>query len=293
MTFHAIAPRTLGACAQAFGAELRAASPETRMQGIADPRASAAAALVPVLSPRFLPFVAGLADAACFLTTPELARRSELAGRSLMVHPQAPWLMAQLLGECTEPLSDAQVHPTARVARTAVIAKGVVIGAGAFVGAFAVIGEAGFGFAHDAMGRVVQIPHRGGVHICEGAYIGAHCTIDAGVLEPTRIGARARLDAHVHVGHNGDVGEDAVLCAQTGLAGSVTVGAGAMLGGQVGVRDHVIIGAKARVGGKAGVIGDVAPGAVVAGYPALDRGTWLRAMSTLYGRRRAVPRGRP
>jgi UDP-3-O-[3-hydroxymyristoyl] glucosamine N-acyltransferase len=278
---------TLGACAQASGAELRNADVDAQVVGIADPRWPEALGLHPVLSPRFLPLMDRLPASACVLTTQELQGRSELSGRPQMVHPQAAWVMACLLSQCSVPLADAQVHPTARVARTAVIAKGVVIGPAVFVGAYAVIGEAGFGFAHDANGRVTHIPHRGGVHVAEGAYIGAHCTIDAGVLEPTRIGARARLDAHVHVGHNGEVGADAVLCAQTGLAGSVVIGAGAMLGGQVGVRDHVTIGAGARVGGKAGVIGDIAPGAVVAGYPAQDRGTWLRAMSSLYGRRPA------
>jgi UDP-3-O-[3-hydroxymyristoyl] glucosamine N-acyltransferase len=86
----------------------------------------------------------------------------------------------------------------------------------------------------------------------------------------------------VHVAHNCDVGEGAIIAAQSGLAGSVTVGRGALLGGQVGVADHVTIGEGARIAAKSGVIGDVPAGAVVAGYPAVPRVRWLRALARAY-----------
>jgi UDP-3-O-[3-hydroxymyristoyl] glucosamine N-acyltransferase len=84
------------------------------------------------------------------------------------------------------------------------------------------------------------------------------------------------------VGHNGDVGEGSFLAAQCGLAGSVTLGRGVLVGGQAGFADHVTVGDGARVAGKSGVIGDVPAGAVVAGYPAVPRARWLRALAWLY-----------
>jgi len=71
------------------------------------------------------------------------------------------------------------------------------------------------------------------------------------------------------------------VAAQTGFAGSVEVGAGVKVGGQAGVADHVRVGSGASIAAKSGVIGDVPPGQVVAGYPAVARGRWLRGMARL------------
>jgi UDP-3-O-[3-hydroxymyristoyl] glucosamine N-acyltransferase len=84
------------------------------------------------------------------------------------------------------------------------------------------------------------------------------------------------------VGHNCDIGEGTRIAAQSGFAGSVVVGRGVLVGGQVGVADHVVIGDGARIAAKSGVIGDVAPGAIVAGYPAVERHRWLRGLAELY-----------
>jgi UDP-3-O-[3-hydroxymyristoyl] glucosamine N-acyltransferase len=112
--------------------------------------------------------------------------------------------------------------------------------------------------------------------------IGPLSTIDAGTLSPTRIRHGAKLDAHVHVGHNSEIGPGAILAAQCGIAGSVRVGAGVLVGGQVGIADHVVVGDGARIAAKSGVIGDVPAGATFAGYPAVPRLRWLRALARLY-----------
>ena len=72
-----------------------------------------------------------------------------------------------------------------------------------------------------------------------------------------------------------------IIAGQTGLAGSTIVEDDVMLGGQVGIADHVTVGARAKVAAKSGVIGDVAEGEIVAGYPAVPRTKWLRAMAWL------------
>jgi UDP-3-O-[3-hydroxymyristoyl] glucosamine N-acyltransferase len=109
------------------------------------------------------------------------------------------------------------------------------------------------------------------------------------VLTPTRIGPRARLDSHVHVGHNAQIGADVHVAAQSGFAGSVRVEDGAMIGGQVGVADHVTIGRGARLAARSGVIGDIPAGMTVAGYPAIERGRWLRALARLFRSRPGSP----
>jgi UDP-3-O-[3-hydroxymyristoyl] glucosamine N-acyltransferase len=129
---------------------------------------------------------------------------------------------------------------------------------------------------------VRPVPQLGGVVIEDDVSIGPLCTVDAGTLGPTRVGRAAKLDAHVHVAHNVDVGEGCIVAAQSGFAGSVVLGKGTLVGGQVGIADHVVVGAGARIAAKSGVIGDVPPGAVVAGYPAVPRVRWLRALARLY-----------
>ncbi len=145
------------------------------------------------------------------------------------------------------------------------------------IGAGAVIGRPGFGWTQSPEGAIVPIPQLGGVRIEDDAEVGPLGTVDAGTLGPTVIGRGSKLDAHVHVGHNGQIGAGTIIAAQCGFAGSAEVGAGVRMGGQAGVADHVRIGDGARIAAKSGVIGDVDPGASVAGYPAIERVRWLRA----------------
>jgi UDP-3-O-[3-hydroxymyristoyl] glucosamine N-acyltransferase len=111
----------------------------------------------------------------------------------------------------------------------------------------------------------------------------ANSTIDRATVGETRIGAGAKIDNLVQVGHAAHVGADTLLCAQVGIAGSAQIGNNVVLAGQVGVVGHLEIGDGAVVTAQSGVGGDVAPGATVSGSPAFDNVKWLRATS-LYQR---------
>jgi UDP-3-O-[3-hydroxymyristoyl] glucosamine N-acyltransferase len=206
------------------------------------------------------------------------------------VHAYPSWAMAALLAEAVVPDAPAVVGPGGSIAPTAVLGPRVIVGARVTIGPGAVIGHPGFGWAFGDGGAVRAVPQRAGVVVEDDVSIGPLCTIDSGTLAPTRIGAGAKLDAHVHVGHNGHIGAGSMIAAQCGFAGSVTLGRGVLVGGQVGIADHVTVGDGARIAGGSGVIGDVPPGMVVAGYPAVPRERWLRALAKLYrGVRRPLP----
>jgi UDP-3-O-[3-hydroxymyristoyl] glucosamine N-acyltransferase len=226
-------------------------------------------------------------------------------------HPHALWVVAKLLDAVLDlaPSRDArpaahvdvgaELHPSVVVRPGAVVLAGacvgertiigenavvygrVRIGAGTLIGPLAVIGRQGFGFTNGPNGEALRVPHVGGVIVEDEVEIGALATVDAGTLRPTVIRRGAKLDAHVHVAHNVEIGPGAYVAAQAGFAGSSRIGARVLVGGQAGVKDHAEVGDGARVGGKSGVIGDVAPGDVVAGFPAVPKARWLRAWAAL------------
>jgi UDP-3-O-[3-hydroxymyristoyl] glucosamine N-acyltransferase len=118
--------------------------------------------------------------------------------------------------------------------------------------------------------------------------IGANSTVDRGALGETRVRRGAKFDNLVHVAHNCDIGEDAILVALTGISGSSTIGKGAVLAGQVGIGDHVHVGPGVILGGQAGVFSGATvtndglkPGTVHWGTPARPLREVLREQATL------------
>jgi UDP-3-O-[3-hydroxymyristoyl] glucosamine N-acyltransferase len=245
--------------------------------------------LTPLLARRFIAAARLAAERGAELLIDEaLTDDPRVAALGGWVHRHAAWVMARVLAEASvEARAPARIGRDARIGEHVSLGDGVVLGDAVEIGASSVIGGAGFGWAKGPNGETRRVPHLGGVLIEDGVTIGPLCTIDAGVLAPTIVRRGVHLDAHVHVGHNCEIGEGTLVAAQSGFAGSVKIGRFVQVGGQVGVADHVTIGDGARIAAKSGVIGDVAPGATVAGYPAVARGRWLRGLATLY---RAVPK---
>lgn len=145
----------------------------------------------------------------------------------------------------------------------------------------AVVGSDGFGLVADAEGRPVAMAHRGRVVIEDDVEIGANTTIDRATLDETRIRRGAKIDNLVQIAHNCDIGENALIVAQTGLSGGTIVGPGAIVMAQAGTTGHLRIGARAFVGARAGLHHDVADGERVFGSPAMEERTWHRAMAGL------------
>jgi UDP-3-O-[3-hydroxymyristoyl] glucosamine N-acyltransferase len=142
-----------------------------------------------------------------------------------------------------------------------------------------VVGGDGFGFAKDDKGRWHKIVQSGPTVIEDDVEIQANACIDRASVGETRISRGAKIDNLVQVGHGSQVGEDTLLCAQVGLAGSTDVGKSVILAGQVGVAGHCKIGDGAIATAQSGIPNDVPARAMVSGYPAIDNKLWLRCVA--------------
>ena len=141
----------------------------------------------------------------------------------------------------------------------------------------AVVGSDGFGFAKDEHGRWHKIPQSGPAILGDRIEVQANACIDRASVGATRIADGVKVDNLVQVGHGSSVGENTLLCAQVGLAGSTHVGKNVILAGQVGVAGHCNIGDNVVAIAQAGLHGDVPAGSMLAGSPAFDHKQWLRA----------------
>jgi len=152
----------------------------------------------------------------------------------------------------------------------------VVIGNGTVLHSGVVVGSRGFGFCDGKEGEQIEVPHFGGAIIGENCEIGPNSVIAAGFLEATRLGNSCKLDSFVQIGHNCIVGNNAVFCSQSGLAGSVIAEDNITLAGGAQVAGHLTLGKGCVIAAKAGVTKSVKPGAKVAGFPAVPIEDWRR-----------------
>lgn len=214
-----------------------------------------------------------------------------------------------------EPQFDSKIDPSAVIAPTAVIGAGAVIGSYSVIGANSVIGGGvhigancsigenctlshcelddgcrlqagvvlgapGFGFEITA-NAPVMIQHIGVLRLGRGVCVGANTAIDRGSLGDTVIGDFVMIDNLVHIAHNCEIGDRCVIAGQVGIAGSTVLGNGVIIGGQAGIGEHLKIGDGAVILARSGVTKDVAAGARMAGFPAIDAGQYWREQSAM------------
>jgi UDP-3-O-[3-hydroxymyristoyl] glucosamine N-acyltransferase len=159
----------------------------------------------------------------------------------------------------------AVVREHCRIGDNVILQNGVIVGAD------------GFGFAKDDSGHWHKIVQSGPTVIEDNVEIQANSCVDRASVGETRIGRGSKIDNLAQVGHGSRVGEDTMICAQVGLAGSTEVGNHVILAGQVGVAGHCKVGDGVIVTAQSGTHGDIPPGSMVSGSPAFDHKTWMRS----------------
>lgn len=155
------------------------------------------------------------------------------------------------------------------------------IGASCIVHAGAVIGADGFGFAPNLDGTYTKIAQVGNVIIEDHVEVGANTTIDAATIGSTIIRSGVKLDNLVHIGHNNEIGENCVMAAQVGIAGSTKIERNCIIGGQVGISGHITIGEGSKLGPQSGIMSTVKPGSVLLGTPSNDFKATMKSYSII------------
>lgn len=252
-----------------------------------------------LLSEKFAPHLSAVAH------VPQGAGRSQAS----RVHPSS------IIGADTKMGEGVQIGPFCviengvEIGRNSVIHSGCTIGPGCKIGeetvlfpgvtlyefsvlgsrvrlhAGTVIGSDGFGYApRKVSGRVTdhqKIYHLGRVVIEDDVEIGANSCVDRGTIGDTRIGSKAKLDNQVHIGHNAQLDEGAIICGGTCLAGNASVGKFAYVGGLTGIGNHVHVGDGANVGALTMVTKDVPAGGTAVGNPQREYREHFRAHAHL------------
>ena len=189
-------------------------------------------------------------------------------GSRVTIHPQVVIGSGVTIGD------DVIIYPNVSVLARCVIGSRVIVHSGT------VIGSDGFGFVPDG-GIHHKIPQLGIVQIDDDVEVGACNTIDRATFGRTWIKKGVKTDNHVQIAHNVVVGENTLIVAQVGIAGSARIGKNVILAGQAGIGGHISIGDSVTVGPQAGVTRSIPEGKVVSGTPEMPHKLWLRVSQVI------------
>ncbi|HCN52627.1 MAG TPA: UDP-3-O-(3-hydroxymyristoyl)glucosamine N-acyltransferase [Prevotella sp.] len=188
-----------------------------------------------------------------------------------------------VIGEGTQVYPHTTIYDGAKIGNGCLIYPNVSIYHDCHIGNYvtihsgAIIGADGFGFAPSPEGYD-KIPQIGIVTIEDHVEIGANTCIDRSTMGSTYIRKGVKLDNLIQVAHNVEIGENTVMAAQGGIAGSTKIGSWCMFGGQVGTAGHIKVADKTHVGAQAGIAGAVRkPGTTIIGSPAWDAKGFMKS----------------
>ena len=181
-------------------------------------------------------------------------------GNDVMIYPNCVIGHDSEIGDGTILFPGVKIYHDTRIGKKCRIHSG------------AVIGSDGFGFAQQADNVFKKIVQVGNVVIEDEVEIGSNTTIDRATLGSTIIRKGAKLDNLIQVAHNVEIGENTVIAAQTGIAGSTKIGRNCMIAGQVGIVGHLIIGDNVKIGAQSGIEHSIKDGQMFLGTPALEGG---------------------
>ena len=186
-------------------------------------------------------------------------------GKNVKIYPQVFLGDNVVIGDNTTLYPAVKVYSDCRIGNDCTLHTGTVIGAD------------GFGFTPNSENQYEKVAQIGNVIIEDYVEIGANSTIDRATLGSTIIRKGVKLDNLIQIGHNAEIGENTVIAAQTGVAGSTKIGRDCMIGGQVGIVGHIVIADKVKIAAQSGIASSIlTEGEIVQGSPAFNIGDFKR-----------------
>lgn len=187
-------------------------------------------------------------------------------GDHVKVHPNSFIGNNTTIGDKTELLSGVKVHSDCIIGKSCTFHSGVVIG-----------GD-GFGFAPNTENNYKKIPQIGNVIIEDHVEIGSNSTVDRATLGSTIIRKGVKLDNLIQIGHNVEIGENTVIAAQSGVAGSCKIGKNCLIGGQVGIVGHITIADGVKIAAQSGITNSIkVENEIIQGSPAFKQSEYKRS----------------
>jgi UDP-3-O-[3-hydroxymyristoyl] glucosamine N-acyltransferase len=186
--------------------------------------------------------------------------------------------------------NDALIYPNVVIRENAVIGDRVVLQPGV------IIGGDGFGFA-SIDGKNRKIPQIGSVELGNDVEIGANTTIDRATTDATRIGNGTKIDNLVQIAHTVQIGDNCIIVAQSGIAGSTKVGNNTTIAAQVGIAGHLKIGNEVLISSQSGISNNISDGEKVGGNPQCELGqsikirALIRKLPEMYNDLRQIKKG--
>ena len=179
--------------------------------------------------------------------------------------------------------NNCKVYPNAYIGDNVVIGNNSILNAGVkiyndcvignncILHAGVVIGSDGFGYSVDNNNIYTKVPQTGNVIIGNNVEIGANSTVDRATLGSTIIRDGVKLHNLIQIAHNVEIGENTVIAAQAGVAGSSKLGKNLIVGGQVGIAGHLKIADNVKIQAQSGVASNIEKeGEAVQGSPAIQ-----------------------
>ena len=187
-------------------------------------------------------------------------------GKGVKIYPHCYIGDNVVIGDNSTLFSGVKVYNNCKIGNNCTIHSGVVIGSD------------GFGFAPNSENNYQKVPQIGNVILEHFVEIGPNSTIDRATMGSTIIRKGVKLDNLIQVAHNVEIGENTVIAAQTGVAGSTKLGKNMMIGGQVGIIGHLKIADGVKIAAQSGVGQDVKEeGKIIQGSPAFSVGDYKRS----------------
>lgn len=186
-------------------------------------------------------------------------------GNNVKIYPQVYIGDNATIGDNTSLFAGVKVYSDCIIGNDCTLHTGTVIGAD------------GFGFMPNSSNEYKKVAQIGNVIIEDHVEIGANTTIDRATLGSTIIRKGVKLDNLIQIAHNVEIGENTVIAAQSGVAGSTKIGRDCMIGGQVGIVGHITIADKVKIAAQSGIGSSITTeGEIVQGSPAFNIGDYKR-----------------